>query len=117
MKVPIKRQFTLEELKGKIEQQFPHYQCSWRGKSILIVKKSGTAAAMVLVGREKATVNEGFPSMGGQLLFVFSMLLLGILIPLIVYYSAFFPGQKAVRNEIAEFIKREYGEPVVVPAV
>lgn len=109
MRVPVKQQVSLEELKSKLEQQFPNYQYSWRGKSILIVKKSGTAAALVLAGRDKVTVNEGFPSMGGQLLFVLSMLLLGILIPLIIYFAAFFPAQKAVRNEVAEFVKKEYG--------
>lgn len=109
MKVPVKQQVSLEELKTKIESKFPAYTCSWRGKSILIVKKTGTAAAMVLSGKQKVTVNEGFPTMGGQLLFVLSFLLLGILIPMIVYFAAFAPAQKAVRNEIAEFVKQEYG--------
>jgi hypothetical protein len=108
MKVPVKQTVPLDQLKTRLEQQFPNYTYSWRGKNILVVKKSATTAALVLSGKDKVTINEAFASMGGQLLFVFSMLLLGILIPLIVYFAAFFPKQKALRNEIAEFVKREY---------
>lgn len=118
MKVPITKQMPLEELKSKIEAAYPNYTCSYRGKSILIVKGSSTAAALVLSGNNKATVNEAFPSMGGQLLFVFSLLLLGILIPLVVYFAAFFPKQKKIRNEVAEFIRKEYNsKPVPVTPV
>ena len=52
-------------------------------------------------------IGAAFPTMGGQMLFVFSFLLLGILIPFIVYLAAFQPKQTAVEKEIGEFIKRE----------
>lgn len=108
MRVPITKQMSLEDLKSKLETSHPELKCAFRGKSILVVKSSSTAAALVMSRGGKAIVNEGFPSMGGQLLFVLCMLLLGILIPLIVYFAAFFPKQKEVRNKVAEFIKKEY---------
>jgi len=109
MKITTKEQITTERLKEKLTAQFPAYEVKNRTKSILVVKKSGSAAAIVLVGNGRVSVNEGFATMGGQLLFTFSLILLGILIPLIVYFIAFFPKQKAVRNEVGEFIKKEYG--------
>ncbi|MBC7865280.1 MAG: hypothetical protein IAF38_20055 [Bacteroidia bacterium] len=110
MRILLKEQITLEQLKDRIAQQFPDCQLSFRTKNLLIVKKSKTAAAMVMVGKQKVTVNEGFPSVGGQLVFVACILLLGILIPMIVYFSAFFPAQKKIRNEVADFVKQEYGQ-------
>ena len=109
MKVLLKQQATTEQVKESLVQQFPNYQVSNRTSSILVVKKSGTAAALVVVGKQKLTINEGFPSMGGQMLFVLCMLLLGIIIPVIVYFAAFFPAQKAVRNEVANHLQQAFG--------
>jgi len=111
MKVRITNDFTLDELKSKIEKDFPDYKTSFRGKNILVVKKNGTTAALVLGGKNgTARVNEGFPTMGGQMIFTFSLILLGILIPLIIYFTVFFPAQKSLRNEIADYIKKNYGD-------
>lgn len=109
MKIATKEQVTIEQLKEKLVQQFPDYEVSNRNKNILVVKKTGTAAALVLVGKGKLSVNEGFATMGGQMAFTLSLLLLGILIPLVVYFIAFFPKQKAVRTEVSDFVKMEYG--------
>ena len=109
MKITTKEAVTADQLKEKLTKQFPDYVVSNRTKTILVVKKTSSAAALVVVGNGKVTVNEGFATMGGQMAFTFSLLLLGILIPLIVYFIAFFPKQKAVRNEVGEFIKGQYG--------
>ena len=109
MKVLLKQQQTTEQVKASLTQQFPNYQISNRTSSVLVVKKSGTAAALVVVGKQKLTINEGFPTMGGQLLFVLCILLLGFLIPLIVYFAAFFPKQKAVRDEVGKYLQQTFG--------
>lgn len=108
MKVPITQPVTIDQVKASIEQNLPHFQVSMRGGSILVVKKTNTAAALVMVRKNKIIVNEGFPSMGGQMLFTLSMLLLGILIPLIVYLTAFLPGQKAVCKEVAGLLSTQF---------
>ena len=108
MKVLIQNQVSIDQVRGKIAEHFPNYTISMRNSKIIVVKKSGTAAALVMVRNGKITINEGFPSMGGQPLFTFCILLLGFLIPLIVYYAAFFPAQKAVRNEIGAFVQAAF---------
>jgi hypothetical protein len=110
MNVPVKQQVSLQQIKEHLEKSMPTYTYSFRGSSILIVKKSSTAAALVMSRSNKIIVNEGFPTMGGQLLFVLTMLLLGILIPIIIYFAAFFPAQKAVRNEVAESLRLQFGQ-------
>ena len=110
MKIAIKEQITTEQLKEKLVQHFAGYEVKNRTKAILVVKKpESSAAAIVMVGNGKISVNEGFATMGGQMVFTLTMILLGILIPLIVYFIAFFPKQKAIRNEVGDFIKKEYG--------
>jgi hypothetical protein len=111
MRINITNAITLEELKAKIDQSFPHYQTNYRGKKILIVQKDKKTAALIIIGRKgNVNVNEGFPTMFGQIIFTLSMLLLGILIPLIIYFAAFFPAQKKLRNEMADFIKQTDGQ-------
>ncbi|CAN5203642.1 hypothetical protein BH09BAC5_BH09BAC5_28570 [soil metagenome] len=109
MKVAINQTLTIEQVKESIAQQFPQYPLSMRTPKLLIVKKTGTAAAMVMVRKDKIIVNEGFPTMGGQMMFTLSMLLLGILIPLIIYYTAFFPKQKALTKEVGAFLTSQFG--------
>lgn len=110
MKVAVTKDVNLLELQKKVDTDFPGYKTSIRQSRILVVKKSGSAAALILAGNKKGVVkvNEGFPTMGQQMVFTLLMVLTGILIPLIVYFAAFYPGQKAIRNEMAEYVKKEY---------
>jgi hypothetical protein len=110
MKIPIVKDMPLEEVKQKIESEFPQYTCSFRSKNMLVVKASSTAGAIVVSRKNKAIVNEGFPTMGGQMLFVLCIVGLGVLIPMIIYFSTMFKGQKAVRVNVAELVKKNYGE-------
>jgi len=71
----------------------------------------GKIGGAQIVGEKQGRVNivEGFPTMGGQMLFVLSVLLLGVLIPFIVFLTAFKPKQVKVRDSVANFIREEYG--------
>lgn len=111
MKVQITKDFDINRFKSEVEQNLPDYKTHMRGKNILVVEKSGTAAALVVKGRGGfVRVNEGFPSMGGQMLFTLCLILLGILIPLIIYFAAFYSKQKAVRDDVANLVRRIYTE-------
>src|SRR5665213_764702 len=104
MKVQLTQQVSIDQLREKITQQFPNYECFMRNSKMLVVKKSGTAAAVVMIRGQKVFVTEQFGTMGGQMVFGVSCILLGVIIPLAIYYSAFYAGQKTVRNEVAEFV-------------
>jgi len=108
MRVPITKPTTLEDLKSKIEQHFPDMKCEFRGKKIIVVSQPGSsAAALVLLRSNKVIVNEGFATMGSTMVFSFSIVLLGIIIPFIIYYVTFFPKQKAIRDKVVGFIGNE----------
>ncbi len=98
---------TADELKSKLEADFPDYQFTTRNKKMFVVKKSNVAGTNVVVYKKRILVGAAFPTMGGQMLFVFSFLLLGILIPFIVYLAAFQPKQKELEREIGAAVQKE----------
>lgn len=117
MRVPITKELNLEDLKSILERDHPGIKCTWRGKKVLIVSEpavSKSAAAQVMAGKKKATIVEAFSTMGGQMAFVFSILLLGILIPFMVYLIAYKPKQKAICNKVADVVRANYGVTEVV---
>jgi hypothetical protein len=95
-----------DDLKSKLEAEFPDITFTKRNKKMLVAKKSNVAGANIIVYKNRVQIGAAFPTMGGQMLFVFSFLLLGILIPFIVYLAAFQPKQKAVEKEIGAFVQK-----------
>lgn len=110
MKVNVAQPYTLAELKTKLEAQFPEYNVTFRGPKVIIIGQGKVAGAQI-VGEKKGHVRifEGFPTMGGQMLFALSIVLLGVLIPFIVYLSSMKPKQVKVRDAVADYIRKEYG--------
>lgn len=108
MKIPITpNSITLDEIKEKLSSQFPDYEYSYRSKKQLIAKKSGSIGAIIMVRKKNILVNGSFPTMGGQLLFTVTLLLIGVLIPIIVYLAAFHPKMKALENELGNYLRSE----------
>lgn len=110
MRVNVEQPYTLAELKPKLEAAFPEYTVKFRGPKVLIIGEGKIAGAQIF-GEKKGFVrlNETFPTMGGQMLFALSIVLLGVLIPFIVFLTAFKPKQVKVRDAVANFIRKEYG--------
>ncbi|MFK8039209.1 MAG: hypothetical protein AB8B74_13025 [Crocinitomicaceae bacterium] len=100
---------SFEELKTKLNNQFPEYSIKMQGKQFLIVKKTSTCAVFVLVRKNKMIVNGNFPTMGGRLIFTLTFILLGIIPPLIIYFFTFHKKFKAMEEEVGGFLKRHYG--------
>jgi hypothetical protein len=112
MKIPIQpNSVTFEDIKTKLSSRFPDYKLNIRSKSIIIVQKSATAGANVVIRKNKILVAANFPTVGGTMLFMLSIILLGVLIPIILYFAIFFAAQKKVEKEVGEYIKTEYGQP------
>ncbi len=96
------------ELEEKLKAQFPDYEFSMRGKQYLVCKKSSTVGTNIILRKNKMIVVGNFPSMGGQMLFILSVVLLGFLIPLIVYFAAFHSKMKALEREVGAYLQEEY---------
>ena len=112
MKIPIQpNSITFEDLKSKLTAKFPDYKFITRTGSLVVVQKTSTAGANVLLKKNRIMVAANFPTMVGTMIFMFSIILLGVLIPIILYFSIFFAAQKKVEKEVGEFLKTTYGQP------
>lgn len=101
MKIPISAPVTAEQLRQTLAQSLPQYQYMLRTKSILVVQKSAAVGANVVVGKKAITVVGTFPSMGAMMVWVMCLVLLGFLLPLIVFFIVWYSPQKAVEKEVA----------------
>jgi len=111
MKVPINQNsISFDDLKAKVTSAFPNYKVNVRAKNFLIVAKTGTCGVNVILKKEKIFVVGNFPTMFGQMLFMVSVILLGIIIPLIVYYAAFNGKMKQLEKEVAGYLQSEVGK-------
>ena len=97
-----------DELQEKLQAKFPDYTFKMRGKQFLVASKSNTVGANIMVRKGKMTVAGNFPTMGGSVVFALTLVLLGILIPIIIYFAAFHSKMKALENEIGAYLKEEY---------
>jgi hypothetical protein len=110
MKINIKEgSVNLADLKGKMVGNFPNYKFQDFGKSMFIASKSNTLGANVVLRKNKIVIAGNFPTMGGRLLFTLCILLLGILIPLIIYLSVFQPKFSKFEKELGAFVQQEFG--------
>ena len=97
-----------EDLKSKLEAQFPDYTFKVRQKNYLVCAKSSTIGTNILLRKTRLIVVGNFPSMLGSLIFVAAILLLGVLIPLVLYFVVFHTKMKKLEKEIADFLAQEY---------
>ncbi len=99
---------TYEELQTKLAAKFPEYTFKMRGKQFLVASKSSSVGANIVVRKGKMNVVGNFPTMGGTMIFVLCIVLLGFLIPLIIYFVAFHSKMKALEKEIGSYLQEEY---------
>lgn len=97
------------EVQLKLESKFPNYTFKMRGRQMLIGSQSSTVGANIIIRKNKIIVAGNFPTLGGTMLFAVSLVLLGILIPLIIYFAAFHSNLKKFEKEIGEYLQEEYG--------
>ena len=114
MKVPVKPDsVNFDELKSKLETKFPAYKFSVRSNKLLsfnflVCAKTRIIGANIRLQKDNIIVVADFPSQGKRMLFTLSFVLLGIIIPGIIYFAAFHGKFKALEKEIAEYLQQEY---------
>lgn len=97
-----------DEMKSKLEAKFTDYKFKVRQKNFLVCAKSGSIGTNILLRKNKLIVVGNFPTMGGTMLFTLSILLLGVIIPLIIYLIVFQSKMKKLEKEISEYLAQEY---------
>jgi len=99
---------SFDDMKAKLESNFPDYKFKVRQKNFLVAAKSGTIGTNILLRKNKLIVVGNFPTMVGSMIFALSVVLLGVVIPLIIYFAAFNSKMKKLEKEISVFLETEY---------
>lgn len=112
MKINIKENgINIADLRAELQEAFSgKYEIKNRGPKMLVVAKSNIIGVTILPRKKSLIVNGNFSTMGAQMIFVLVLLLLGFLIPLIIYFAVFHKEMKAIEREVCDFIKEKYIE-------
>jgi len=105
---------NLEELKKKLTTQFSNkYTVKMKGKYVVAVAKTKIIGANVIPLKDKIVITGGFPSLPIQLIFTLLFIVLGVVIPLILYWFLLYKKMKDIEQEVANFIKKEYSQIII----
>lgn len=115
MKIKIKEHaISPNELKLVLSEKFENkYQISNRRPDIIVVAKTKTIGALVFVKKNKIVVGGNFSTMKAQIIFTLLVVLLGFIIPIIVYFFVFHKKMKLVEKEVEEFIIQNFKELII----
>lgn len=115
MKIKIKENvLTREELKRELTEKFnDKYDLSYRGKYMIVIAKTKIIGCTVMIHKNNIHVNGNFSTMKAQIIFTLFFVLIGIIIPLIVYFLVFHKKMKVVEKEVGQYIKNNYKEIVL----
>ena len=110
MKIKIQENsISMDDLNRKLTEHFSgKYKVIKRNKHMIAIAKSKTIGAVVIPSKNWIAVSGGIPTMERQIVFTVIIILLGIIIPLIIYCIFFHTKMKSVEKEVGEFLKKEY---------
>lgn len=100
MKIAINQPLDPQAVIPQLQAMLPGYKFSMRSSKLLIAEKTSAVGATVLFRKNKLIVNGNFPNMGLQMVFVLSIVFLGVLIPLLVYFLTVYKSQKNSAEEV-----------------
>jgi hypothetical protein len=116
MKIAIPQPLQPQAMIPQLSAMLPGYKLYMRGGKILIAEKSAAVGATLLFRKDKVVVNGNFPNMGVQMLFIFALIFLGILIPLLIYFVTVYKSQKASEQEVGAALQALLsGAPLAYP--
>lgn len=105
MKVPINNTTPdFDTLKQNLLENFPSYSFFERSKNYLVAKKNKIIGANIIADKKNIYVIGNIPSRLGNFLLIFIVLLLGIIIPIILYFIFIHFKMRRFEKEIASFI-------------
>jgi uncharacterized membrane protein (DUF106 family) len=80
---------------------------------MIVIVETKIIGCIVMVRKKSILVNGNFSTMKAQIIFTLLVVLLGFVIPILVYFLVFHKKMKVVEKEIAQFIKENYKELII----
>jgi len=89
------------------------YKVSKRGKESTVIAKDKMIGTIVTVTKKRVYVIGDFPSMTHKIISILLFIILGVLIPLTIYFIFFHKKIKQVEKEVGAFVKENYRAEII----
>jgi len=114
MKIKIKdKSISYNEIKESLITKFNNYKFEDYKNNVIMASKNNKIGANVIIKKNKIIVEGNFPTITGRVIFALSFILLGILIPLVIYLAFFQLKFVRFENELGNFIKEKYNDYLI----
>lgn len=114
MKIATPYPVEKQALIAYLQAAFPQCEVGPR-MSYISVAKSAMVGTNVVIRKDKVIVVGNFGSMGGQIGFAVALVLLGFLIPLIIYLVAFRSKQTELEKQVGAVVQQYVTQPAAAP--
>jgi hypothetical protein len=98
---------TIKQLEEAIKRDHTHLTIKRRSGSLTTVKKNKAIGTEVYAGKNNIYIKPAWASPGARILFWISLIILGIIIPLIIYLTCFRPKMKRLEKQVGKTIAEE----------
>ncbi len=99
----------IEDLKNKLVGEFPNYKFKDFRKNMIIASKSSAIGANIILKKDRIMIVGNFPTFGGRFLFILCIVLLGFVVPIIIYLSVFLSKFSKLEKELGAVVQKEFG--------
>ena len=116
MKLTIKENtINATELKSTLSNEFSNkFTVTATIPTIIVIAKSKIIGTKVIVRKNSLYVVGGFPTPFFQFIFTLVFVLLGVVIPLLLYFIFLHKKMKFFEHEIVAFIKENYRAEIIL---
>jgi len=99
---------SFEELKVALVTKFPDIELMERNKNFIVANRGMLVGCNIVLRRRAIVVAGNFPKQSQQMLFSIAVVMLGFIIPLLVYFVSYHQKFKKFETEIGDFLKSKY---------
>lgn len=106
----IKHQYTnpdISKLESVLSLYYSPGQFIKRNNKLMTIRKDNVTATDIYIGKQKLIISGSWPGKTQRALFYLSLFLLGIIIPAIIYFTAFYPEMKKFEKEVYSQLEKE----------
>ena len=100
---------TIDQVQGTLAQALPQYQYTRAAVGGVWVRETATSGAGLRIKKGSIVIGANFGSGGMRAMWGLMVIGLGILIPIIIYLTAWYPKQKKVVAAVAGVIHAVWG--------
>ena len=102
------------ELKTTLTNQFLDlYRVSAKVPAVIVLAKNNLVGTKAIMRKNSLIVQGDIPNLWLRMLFFLSIVFLGVVLPLVLYFVFLHKKLKGVENEVADFIKSNYSAEMI----